>query len=202
MRRAAHLREMFQIGDSALMAPRPLKKESVEQIVFTNQDLERVQLPHSDALVITLRIEEFDVKRILIDPGSSAEIMYEPLFRGLGLEAKDLNHVEGPLYGFSGETAVPSRKVTINVKAGTVLSPTEFFVLNTYSPYNAILGRPWLHRMGAVPSTLHQWLRFPAPQGIMEIMGDQLAVKQCLVAAVKQMAPPPRDPKEGTAKDK
>ena len=202
MRRAAHLREMFQIGDSALMAPRPLKKESVEQIVFTNKDLERVQLPHSDALVITLRIEEFDVKRILIDPGSSAEIMYEPLFRGLGLEAKDLNHVEGPLYGFSGETAVPSRKVTINVKAGTVLSPTEFFVLNTYSPYNAILGRPWLHRMGAVPSTLHQWLRFPAPQGIMEIMGDQLAVKQCLVAAVKQMAPPPRDPKEGTAKDK
>ena len=202
MRRATHLRETFQIGDSAQMAPRPLKKESVEQIVFTNKDLERVQLPHSDALVITLRIEEFDVKRILIDPGSSAEIMYEPLFRGLGLEAKDLNHAEGPLYGFSGETAVPSRKVTINIKAGTVLSPTEFFVLNTYSPYNAILGRPWLHRMGAVPSTLHQWLRFPAPQGIMEIMGDQLAVKQCLVAAVKQMAPPPRDPKEGTAKDK
>ena len=54
MRRAAHLREVFQIGDSAQMAPVPLKKESTEQIVFTNQDLEGVQLPHSDALVVTL----------------------------------------------------------------------------------------------------------------------------------------------------
>uniref|UniRef100_A0A2N9G212 RNA-directed DNA polymerase n=1 Tax=Fagus sylvatica TaxID=28930 RepID=A0A2N9G212_FAGSY len=138
------------------------------------------ELPHSDALVVTLRIREFDVKRILIDPGSSVEIMYESLFKGLGLEKKDLSHAEGPLSGFSGETVVPSGKVMINVRAGTVSSPTEFFILNAFSPYNAILGRPWLHRMGAVPSTLHQRLRFPTPQGIMEIMGDQLAAKQCL----------------------
>uniref|UniRef100_A0A2N9HKT5 Uncharacterized protein n=1 Tax=Fagus sylvatica TaxID=28930 RepID=A0A2N9HKT5_FAGSY len=85
MRRTAHLQEIFQIGGSAQMAPVPLKKESAEHIVFDDQDLEGVQLPHSDALVITLRIGEFDVKRILIDPGSSIEIMYESLFRGLGL---------------------------------------------------------------------------------------------------------------------
>uniref|UniRef100_A0A2N9G3J4 Uncharacterized protein n=1 Tax=Fagus sylvatica TaxID=28930 RepID=A0A2N9G3J4_FAGSY len=180
MRRAAHLREVFQVQDSARMAPTPLKKESFEEIVFTNQDFEGVQRPHSDALVVTLRFGEFDVKRILIDPGSSIEIMYESLFRGLGLEKKDLSHAEGPFSGFSGETVVPSGKVMINVRAGTVSSPTEFFILNAFSPYNAILGRPWLHQMGAVPSTLHQRLRFPTPQGIMEIMGDQLAAKQCL----------------------
>ena len=140
-----------------------MNKESVEQIVFTDQDLEGVQLPHSNALVIILRIGEFDVKRILINPGSSAEIMYESLFRGLGLGKKDLSRAEGPLSGFSGKTVVPSGKVTINVKAGTVSSPTEFFVLNAFSPYNAILGRPWLHQMGVVPSTLHQRLRFPTP---------------------------------------
>ncbi len=197
MRRAAHLREVFQVQDSAQMAPSPLRKESVEEIVFNNQDFEGVQLPHSDALVITLRIGEFDVKRILIDPGSSVEIMYESLFRGLGLGKKDLSRTEGPLSGFSRETVVPSGKVTINVRARTVSSPTEFFVLNAFSPYNAILGRPWLHRMGAVPSTLHQRLRFSTPQGIMEIMGDQLAAKQCLVAAVKQKAQLPQETKEG-----
>ncbi len=111
MRKATHLREIFQIGDTARMARMPLRKESVEQIVFTDQDLEGVQLPHSDALVITLRIGKFNVKRILIDPGSSAEIMYEPLFRGLGLGAKDLNRAEGLLYGFFGETIIPSGKV-------------------------------------------------------------------------------------------
>uniref|UniRef100_A0A2N9GJI0 RNA-directed DNA polymerase n=1 Tax=Fagus sylvatica TaxID=28930 RepID=A0A2N9GJI0_FAGSY len=197
MRRAAHLREVFQVQDSPQMAPTPLRKESVEEIVFNNQDLEGVQLPHSDALVITLRIGEFDVKRVLIDPGSSVEIMYESLFKGLGLGKEDLSRTEGPLSGFSGETVIPSGKVTINVRAGTVSSPTEFFVLNTFSPYNAILGRPWLHRMGAVPSTLHQRLRFPTPQGIMEIRGDQLAAKQCLVAAVKQRDQLPQGAKEG-----
>jgi hypothetical protein len=156
-----------------------------------------VQLPHSDALVVTLRIGEFDVKRILIDPGSSVKIMYESLFKGLGLEKKDLNLVEGPLSGFSGETVVPSGKVTINVRAGTVSSPTEFFVLNAFSPYNAILGRPWLHRMGTVPSTLHQRLRFPTPQGVMEILGDQLAAKQCLVAAIRHKSQLPQEPREG-----
>uniref|UniRef100_A0A2N9HIA5 Uncharacterized protein n=1 Tax=Fagus sylvatica TaxID=28930 RepID=A0A2N9HIA5_FAGSY len=161
MSRAAHLREVFQIGDSAQMAPAPLKKESVEQIIFTDQDLEGVQLPHSDALVVTLWIGEFDVKRILIDPGSSVEIMYESLFKGLGLEKKDLNLVEGPL-------SVRTGKVTINVRTGTVSSHQE---------------RPWLHRMGAVPSTLHQRLRFPTLQRVMEILGDQLVAKQCLVAS-------------------
>jgi hypothetical protein len=202
MRRAAHLREVFQIGDSAQMAPVPLKRESTEQIVFTNQDLEGVQLPHSDALVVTLRIDEFDVKRILIDPGNSVEIMYESLFKGLGLEKKDLNLVEEPLSGFSGETVVPSGKVTINVRARTVSTPTEFFVLNAFSPYNAILGSLWLHRMGAVPSTLHQRLRFPTPQGVMEILGDQLAAKQCLVAAIKHKSQLPQEPREGLDGDK
>jgi hypothetical protein len=58
-----------------------------------------------------------------------------------------------------------------------VSSPTEFFVLNAYSPYNAILGKPWLHQMGVVPSTLYQQLRFLTLQGIMEIVGDQLVAK-------------------------
>uniref|UniRef100_A0A2N9FH02 Uncharacterized protein n=1 Tax=Fagus sylvatica TaxID=28930 RepID=A0A2N9FH02_FAGSY len=125
MRRAAHLREVFQVQDSPQMAPTPLRKESVEEIVFNNQDLEGVQLPHSDALVITLRIGEFDVKRVLIDPGSSVEIMYESLFKGLGLGKEDLSRTEGPLSGFSGETVIPSGKVTINVRAGTTMATSN-----------------------------------------------------------------------------
>ena len=123
--------------------------------------------------------------------------MYESLLKGLGLKKKDLNLVEGPLSGFSEETVVPSGKVTINVRAGTVLSLTEFFVLNAFSPYNAILGRPRLHKMGAVPSTLHQRLRFPTSQGVMEILGDQLVAKQCLVVAIRHKSQLPQETREG-----
>ena len=56
------------------------------------------------------------------------------------------------------------------------------------SPYNAIMGRDWLHRMKAIPSTLHQKLRFPTVEGVMELNGDQVAAKQCVLAATKRKA--------------
>ena len=93
-----------------------------------------MQLPHSDALVVMMRIGNFNIKRILIDPGSSAEIIYEPLFRGLGLGESNLDLKVDPLYGFSRESVMPARQVTIKVHAGTVSSPTEFWVMNAYSP--------------------------------------------------------------------
>uniref|UniRef100_A0A2N9IDL4 Uncharacterized protein n=1 Tax=Fagus sylvatica TaxID=28930 RepID=A0A2N9IDL4_FAGSY len=168
-RAAAHLREIFQVSEGVTPAPKRLRKEMTEEIIFTDRDLEGVQLPHSDALVVTMQIGDFEVKRILIDPGSSAEIMYDSLFKGLGLEHKDLDRKVDPLYGFSGESVMPVGRVTVKVHAGTISSPTEFWVLNSYSPYNAILGRPWLHKMKAVPSTLHQRLRFLTPEGIIEL---------------------------------
>jgi hypothetical protein len=185
-RTAAHLREVFQVSEGVTPVPKRLKKETTEEIIFTDRDLEGVQLPHSDALVVTMQIGDFEVKRILIDPGSSAEIMYDSLFKGLGLEHKDLDRKVDPLYGFSGESVMPVGRVTVKVHAGTVSSPTEFWVLNSYSPYNAILGRPWLHKMRAVPSTLHQRLRFPTLEGIMEVRGDQVIAKQCLIAVAHQ----------------
>jgi hypothetical protein len=185
-RTASHLREVFQVSEGVTPAPKRLRKETTEEIVFTNRDLEGVQLPHSDALVVAMQIGDFEVKRILIDPGSSAEIMYDSLFKGLGLEHKDLDRKVDPLYGFSGESVMPVGRVTVKVQAGTVSSPTQFWVLNSYSPYNAILGRPWLDKMKAVPFTLHQRLRFPTPEGIMEVRGDQVMAKQCLIAAAHQ----------------
>jgi hypothetical protein len=50
------------------------------------------------------------------------------------------------------------------------------------------MGRDWLHRMKAVPSTLHQKLRFPARDGVMEVNGDQVVAKQCVLATNEQKA--------------
>ena len=48
------------------------------------------------------------------------------------------------------------------------------------------MGRSWLHKTRDVPSTLHQKLRFPTKDGVMEINGDQVAAKQCVLAAAKK----------------
>uniref|UniRef100_A0A2N9ESR6 Uncharacterized protein n=1 Tax=Fagus sylvatica TaxID=28930 RepID=A0A2N9ESR6_FAGSY len=164
--------------------PRP--KEAVGQIFFSDEDLRDVQTPHDDPLVIKLRIGDSDVKRVLVDQGSCSEIMYPDLFHGLGLKQTDLQPYDAPLVGFSGESVRPMGRITLNVHTGPISLETEFVVIDVPSPYTAIMGRRWLHRLKAVPSSFHQKLRFPTDFGIMEIKGDQVASKQCIMAALEK----------------
>ena len=57
-----------------------------------------------------------------------------------------------------------------------------FIVVNTFSPYTEILGRPWIHAMGAIPSTLHMKVKFCIERGVATIRGNQKVARQCLVA--------------------
>ena len=61
----------------------------------------------------------------------------------------------------------------------------DFIVINTFSPYTAIMGRPWLHTLGAVSSTLHQKVKYPSGDQVLEILGSQSMTRQCLVAAIQ-----------------
>ena len=57
---------------------------------FSDEDKIGTIQPHDDALVITLRIGGYDVKRVMVDQGSVAEIMYLDLYKGLNLKAEDI----------------------------------------------------------------------------------------------------------------
>ena len=61
---------------------------------FTEEDKEGALQPHDDALVVTIRIEGYDVKRLLVNQGSEAEIMYPNLYKGLNLKPKDLERYD------------------------------------------------------------------------------------------------------------
>ena len=61
----------------------------------------------------------------------------------------------------------------------------DFIVVNAFSPYIAIVARPWLHTLGAVSSTLHQKVKYPSKGQIEEILGDQALAWQCMVAAIR-----------------
>ena len=67
---------------------------------------------------------------------------------------------------------------------GLEIVEVNFIVADTDSPYTAIVGRPWLHTLGAVSSSLHQKVKFPSGNQILEIRGCQPTVRQCMVAAV------------------
>ena len=76
---------------------------------FLDEDKEGTFQPHDDALVVTIRIDGYDVKRVLVDQGSGTKIMYPDMYKGLNLKPKDLERYDLPLMGFDGRMVVPRR---------------------------------------------------------------------------------------------
>ncbi|XP_028080043.1 uncharacterized protein LOC114281690 [Camellia sinensis] len=178
IKKAEHIREVLSVQPAVKKG----KTEEKDILTFSSKDLERIQVPYNDALVVTLRVKDFDIKRILIDQGSSVEIMYYDTFKQMKLEDKDLAHATSPLVGFNSQPKWPIGKTILPVKAGSVMKQVEFWVLKVSSTYNLILGRGWLHAMQVVASTYHQVMRFLAPTGqVKEVWGDQVMAKQCFV---------------------
>ena len=132
------------------------------------------------------RINDFIVKRILVDQGSGVEVMYPYLFKGLGLKNEDLSKYDTPLVGFNGQMVVPEGQISLPVNMEGKEVMVTFIVINSFSSYTAILGRPWIHAMGAVPSTLHVKVKFHTEYGIAIVRGNQQVARQCLVASVNQ----------------
>ena len=121
----------------------------------SNEDKLGTIQPHNDALVVTLRIDGYDVKRVMIDQGSAVEIMYPNLYKGLGLKPENLTAYNSPLLSFEGKMVVPKRQIRLPVQIGTNVVEVDFIVVDVFSPYTAIMGKPWLQTLGAVSSTLH-----------------------------------------------
>ncbi|XP_057493157.1 uncharacterized protein LOC130778645 [Actinidia eriantha] len=153
-------------------------------ITFSRADLERVQHPHSDPLVVQLRIGGYDVKRILVDTGSSVEVMYYDLFKQLKILQDQLKPSRAPLVGFNAQAHWPLGTMSLKTRAGSQELMTEFVVVDIPSPYNAIVGRDWLHRMKGVASTFHQAIKFLTHRGEEAVYGDQVAAKQCYLDTV------------------
>ena len=122
--------------------------------------------------MVTARINGFIVKRVLVDQGNGAEVMYPDLFKGLGIKNKYLSKYDTPLVGFDGRMVVPKGQISlpINMEGKEVM--VAFIVVNSFSPYTAILGRPWSHAMGAVSSTLHVKVKFHTKHGIATMGGN------------------------------
>ena len=126
--------------------------------------------PHDDALVVTLKIGGYNVKRVLVDQGSGAEIMYLDLFRGLKLRPEDLTYYDSPLKGFDGKIVFRKGQIRLPIQARSEVMEVNFIVVDAYSPYTTIVARPLLHALGAVSSTLHLKVKYPSRDQVKELV--------------------------------
>ena len=71
------------------------------------------------------------------------------------------------------------------MQTGSDVVEVDFIVVDAFSPYKAIMGRPWLDSLGPVSSTLHQKVKYPSEGQVLEIVGSQSMARQCLIAAIQ-----------------
>ena len=132
--------------------PKRAKRNSHLVLSFSKEDKVGTTQPHDNALLITLKIGGYNVKRVMVDGGSATEIMYPNLYKGLKLKPEDLLPYSSPLISFDGKLVTPKGMIRLPIQTGSEIVEVNFIVVNTYSPYIAIVGRPWLHTLGAVAS--------------------------------------------------
>ena len=149
------------------------KKMASPVLGFSDEDKVGTIQPHDDALVVTLRIGGYDMKRVLVDQGSAVKVIYPDLYKGLNLKPEDLMAYDSPLVSFEGKIVTLRGQIRLPIQTGSDVVEVDFIVVDAYSPYPAIVARPWLHALGVVSSTLHQKVKYPSEGQVKEIMGDQ-----------------------------
>ena len=110
--------------------------------------------------------------------------MYPDFYKGLNLKPEDLTSYDSLLLGFKGNVVIPKGQIRLSVQVGSEVVEVDFIVVDAYSPYTAIVARPWLHALGAVSSTLHLKVKYPSGDQIEELVGSQFVARQFLVAAI------------------
>ena len=100
---------------------------------FSDEDMIGTIQPHDNALVVTLKIGGYDVKKVLVDQDNKAKIMYPNLYKGLNLKPKDLTAYDLPLLGFDGKVVILRGQIRLLVQADSEVVEVNFIVMDDYS---------------------------------------------------------------------
>jgi ribonuclease HI len=190
--RKAHARSLQGQEVYSLHRPSKLPRTDSVALSFSEEDARGVVMPHDDALVVTLTVANHGIHRILVDNGSSADILYWPAFQQMGIDRERIKPFTSPLVGFGGEVVFPIGIIPLPVTAGTAPQlatvMVDFLVIDRPSAYNAIMGRPALNKLKAVTSTYHLMMKFPTEEGVGVVRGDQLAARKCYNTSMKKVS--------------
>ncbi|XP_057432334.1 uncharacterized protein LOC130725096 [Lotus japonicus] len=152
-------------------------------IVISSADFEGVKMHKDDPVVVMVRINSFNVRRVLLDQGSSADIIYGDAFDKLGLTNKDLMPYTGTLVGFSGEQVWVRGYIDLDtvfgVEDNAKLLRVRYLVIQVVASYNVIIGRNTLNCLCAVISTAHLAVKYPLLCGkVGKIVVDQRRARE------------------------
>ncbi|XP_057550604.1 uncharacterized protein LOC130828660 [Amaranthus tricolor] len=174
----------------------PKASSSAPIMRFDATTSQTLQQPHTDPLVVTLKIGQMKVKRVLVDTGSTADHTTMECLRKMKFEEKHLQPVDKPLIGFGGSQVIPLGTIILPVRVGeryeSRTMPIRFTVVDLTFPYNAVMGLPLINKIKAAIFPHQLLLEFERDDGRVGILkGDQVTACQCLINTLNEELPSP-----------
>ena len=157
----------------------------IENYILFNDD----EIPPNDrgstkALHITTKVRDCTLPKVLIDNGSSLNVMPLSTLMRLPVDRSYIKHTHTVVRAFDGTRREVTEEIKIEMQIGPCVFNVEFQVIDISSFYNCLLRRPWIYIAGDVPSTLHQKIKFVTEGQLVFI-----AVEEDMIAATLLWAP-------------
>ncbi|GKV46509.1 hypothetical protein SLEP1_g53490 [Rubroshorea leprosula] len=154
-----------------------------------------IVMPYANPFVATMHIGNHNVNKVFIDTSSSPDILYWSCFQKMQLNSASMQRYEGPIYGFNNQPVPVKGVITLPIYVGTEprfrMASVSFLVVKMESAYNAIIGRATLCKLKAVISQPHLCMKFPTPQGIRMLKGNQKMARAYYHDTFKKVEPAP-----------
>nr|KYP41519.1 Putative AC transposase [Cajanus cajan] len=115
---------------------------------------------HLKPLLLTLMIEGHEVNKVLVDEGAAINILSQIMLKRFGKTLADLKPHNILISDYAGKSSQPEGMILLDVQIGSVKRTTMFIFTPSKANFNVLLGREWIHKVGVVPSTLHQKVFF------------------------------------------
>jgi hypothetical protein len=163
-----------EIKDKAEVSQAEVKLPQTQSISFSDEDLLLGNKTHNRPLLMFGEIDDLAINRIMIDGGSAINLLPLRTLKKIGYSKGDLCRSNVVIHGFnqSGQEALGTIFLILKLKNFTTY--VKFHIIDAATSYNALIGRPWLHENGVIPSTLHQCIKYKDQSGdIVRIFADK-----------------------------
>ena len=121
----------------------------------------------------------------MVDSGISVDLLQVSVIKQMGFMPSNLENSRRILSEFNRASTISLGDIVLPVQVGHVTLNVQFLVVDDLSPFNAILGRAWLHGMKVIPSTYHHIMSYLTKDGQINLYGSQMATRQCYQVARK-----------------
>ncbi|XP_017624929.2 uncharacterized protein LOC108468559 [Gossypium arboreum] len=158
---------------------------SAENYIFFNDDeIPPGGMGSTKALHITTRCKGYTLPGVLIDNGSALNILPLTTLNRLPVDSFHMKECQNIVKAFDGTERKVIGRIEVPLQIGPIIYEVDFLVMDIKPSYNCLMGRPWIHSAGAVPSSLHQKLKLVSEERLIMINAEE-----DIIATVSNNAP-------------